>query len=221
MLTNFLNSHCLDIMNNSKSVYVYMISCKSFIRFCFCNISGPVMLLHHTLSIAGLSVTFAMKVYGTEIVTTIFGAEFTNPLLQLRWFLKETNNYDTLLGDIVDISFMVLFGLFRIVIGTILLYRHYTMETTDWLSSFGGTCIYSVGWLFWISIVQYGYKKYTRRYLQWHAKQKPSSNGSPQTHANGHNGFSENGVTELNGKSDINGDLHKRHVSNGVDGCNN
>lgn len=185
------------------------------------HISGPVMLLHHTLSIAGLSVTFALKVYGTEIVTTIFGAEFTNPLLQLRWFLKETNNYDTLLGDVVDILFMVLFGLFRIVLGSILLYRHYMMETTDWLSSFGGTCIYSVGWLFWISIVQYGYKKYKRRLTQGRGREKKSANGTLHTKVNGHSSVCENGVTEMNGKSEINGDLHKRHISNGVGECNN
>ena len=195
-----------------------------------CFVSGPVMLLHHTLSIAGLSVTFAMKTYGIEIVTTIFGAEFTNPLLQLRWFLKETNNYDSLLGDIVDISFMALFGILRIGLGTILLYAHLTMPTTDWLGSLGGTCIYSVGWLFWISIVQYGYKKYKRRHLQSKArleKKKDQNGTSPCTSkTNGHSnhvGYT-NGEIEQNGHSEVNGNLRKRQtgdISNGVNGCNN
>lgn len=181
------------------------------------------MLLHHTLSIIGLAVTFIVKLYGTEIVATIFGAEFTNPLLQTRWFLKETNNYSTMLGDIIDISFMVLFGVFRIGIGTVLLYHHYTMSTTDYLSRFGGTCIYIVGWLFWISIVQYAYRKYKRR----HDKSKianveetdKSLNSTPQNDVqeNGHTLAYNNQQEEQNGvlHSEMNGNIHKRHIANG------
>ena len=122
------------------------------------------MLLHHTLSIAGLTTCFVLGWWGTEMVATIFGAEITNPLLQLRWFLRETGKYNTLLGDIVDIAFMFLFGFFRIFLGSILLYNYYHLNTTDWWGRFGGTAIYGIGWIFWLSIVQYGFKKYRRRF---------------------------------------------------------
>lgn len=181
------------------------------------------MLLHHTLSIIGLSVTFVVKLYGTEIVTTIFGAEFTNPLLQTRWFLKETNNYNTMLGDIIDISFMVLFGVLRIGIGTVLLYRHYTMPTTDFLSRLGGTCIYIVGWLFWVSIVQYAYRKYKRRYEESRkaiAEETVKSSDSTlqnDVQANGHTFEYNSQQEQQNGvlHSEMNGNLHKRHIANG------
>ena len=180
------------------------------------------MLLHHMLSITGLTICFLLKMYGTELVTTIMGAEITNPLLQLRWFLKESNRYDSTLGDIVDVAFMVTFGVFRILLGTILLVSCYLQETTDWLTTLGGTCIYSVGWVFWISIVQYGLKKYRRKYGS--KKNKAAMNGtgndadeaaSTEAKLNGSDGAS-NGV-HRNGvvKSEINGNCHKRAVGNG------
>ncbi|KAL4228638.1 hypothetical protein ACF0H5_011684 [Mactra antiquata] len=125
---------------------------------------GPVMLVHHTMSIAGLTVCFVLRYYGIEMITTLFGSEITNPLLQTRWFLKETNRYNSLLGDIVDVAFMSLFGFFRIFLGTILLYMYFGQDGTDWLGKLAGCLIYSMGWVFWISIVQYGYKKYKRKY---------------------------------------------------------
>ena len=165
--------------------------------------SGPVMLLHHTLSIAGLTTCFALGWWGTEMVTTIFGAEITNPLLQLRWFLRETGNYKTLFGDIVDLSFMFLFGFFRIFLGSILLYNYYQQSTTDWWGRFGGTAIYSIGWIFWLSIVQYGFKKYWRRFTKKDIKKK----GDKPLEANG------NSVDKLdNHGTDVNGVIRKRHV---------
>jgi hypothetical protein len=53
--------------------------------------------------------------YGTELIACICGSEASNPFLQLRWFLRETGKYDTILGEIVDIIFMLLFGGLRIV----------------------------------------------------------------------------------------------------------
>ncbi|WAR06584.1 TLCD5-like protein [Mya arenaria] len=186
---------------------------------------GPVMMLHHTLSIVGLSICFGIEMYGIEMVTTITGAEITNPLLQLRWFLKETKQYDTKLGDIVDVAFMVIFGVFRIVLGTMLLISCYMQDNTDWLTRFGGTCIYSIGWLFWISIVQYGFKRYRRRYGSKSSKSTTNGHLKSNSEANGVTGSekdpgsekifcSEQGNGSLNGE--INGNLTKRHVANGV-----
>ena len=63
----------------------------------------------------------------------------------------------------VDVAFMVLFGVFRICVGSNFLYTYYQQDT-DFLGRLGGTIIYSIGWVFWLSIVQYGYKKYQRKY---------------------------------------------------------
>ena len=178
--------------------------------------SGTVMLLHHMLSIAGLTTCVALNWWGTEMVTTIFGAEFTNPLLQLRWFLRETGNYHTFLGDCVDFAFMFLFGFFRIFLGTMLLYNYFQLSTTDWWGRLGGTAIYSIGWVFWLSIIQYSYKKYKKRYM----RKVQKTNGDVK-------------IQELNGNvvekalddtessvAPINGVIHRKNVSGTSEKCN-
>ncbi|KAK0057555.1 transmembrane protein 136 [Biomphalaria pfeifferi] len=132
---------------------------------------GPVMLAHHFLSIIGLSWCLFAGYYGTELVATIGGAEITNPLLQLRWFLRESGHYKSLLGDIVDWTFIMSFGFVRILLGSVLLYSYY-QQNTDFWGRLGGTCIYSIGWIFFIGILNYAVKKYSRRFKNW--KHKPA-----------------------------------------------
>lgn len=127
---------------------------------------GGVMLLHHSVSIMGLLVTTVTGYYGTEMIAAIFGSEMTNPLLQSRWFLKETGKYDTLLGEIVDHAFVIMFGVLRIGVGTYLLYSYYQQDT-DFLGRFSGTTLYAISWIFWISIVQYAVHKYQKKFKTW------------------------------------------------------
>lgn len=176
---------------------------------------GPLMLLHHTLSITGLAVCFGLHWYGTEMVATIFGAEITNPLLQFRWFLREMNKYNTLLGDIVDVAFMFIFGFFRIFLGTILLIYYYSQET-DMLGRLGGTTIYTISWLFWISIVRYGYKKYHRKYGKYRIKPYQSSqeNGTVSSGASIWKCMHKNGTTADSNMNDV----MKRNSKNGTIG---
>uniref|UniRef100_A0A0B6ZI29 TLC domain-containing protein n=1 Tax=Arion vulgaris TaxID=1028688 RepID=A0A0B6ZI29_9EUPU len=136
---------------------------------------GPAMMAHHFLSIAGLTWCLMSGSYGTELLATIGGAEITNPLLQFRWFLRETGRYKTLLGDIVDWAFMLLFGFFRIGFGSVLLYSYFQQDTDFW-GRLGGVSIYIIGWIFFINIVNYAIRKYTRRYQAWTARSLPSDN---------------------------------------------
>ena len=124
------------------------------------------MLLHHSLSILGLLWTLLAGKYGTEMVATICGSEVTNPLLQLRWFLKETGRYHTLLGEVVDVSFMLSFFFVRIGVGSVLLYCYF-QQPTDFWGRVGATSIYLISWMFWISIFRYAIYKYTKKYRAW------------------------------------------------------
>ncbi|CAL1529321.1 unnamed protein product [Lymnaea stagnalis] len=124
---------------------------------------GPVMIAHHLLSIVGLSWCLFAGYYGTELVATIGGAEVTNPLLQLRWFLRQTGYYKTIAGDIVDWAFILSFGFIRIILGSMLLYSYYQQDTDFW-GRLGGTCIYIIGWIFFLGILNYVIRKYSRRY---------------------------------------------------------
>ncbi|XP_060073094.1 TLC domain-containing protein 5-like [Ylistrum balloti] len=127
---------------------------------------GAVMLLHHTVSIIGLTFSIILGHYGTEMIAAIFGSEATNPLLQMRWFLKESGKYNTLLGEIVDHAFVLLFGFLRIGIGSYLLYCYFQQDT-DFLGRLSGIVLYAISWLFWISIMQYGIRKYRKKFRKW------------------------------------------------------
>lgn len=159
---------------------------------------GFVIFLHHFLSIIGIGVTCLRGFYGTEMTATIAGSEVTNPLLQLRWFLKEIGQYNTLTGDIVDILFMTIFGFFRIFLGTILLYSYYQNPDTDYFGRIGGTSIYAVGWLFWFSIVKFAIKKYTRKFKK---SQKDNSMKFKNTEENGNHVDAVNGEVVHGGHS--------------------
>ena len=129
------------------------------------------MMVHHCLSIIGLSMCLVFNRWGTELVATICGGEMTNPLLQLRWFLKETGNYDTWCGELNDFVFMFLFGFIRVGVGSALLHSYF-QQPTDYVGRFGGVCIYTIGWLFFINIVQFGINKYKKKWLAYKARQK-------------------------------------------------
>ena len=149
-----------------------------------------------------------LRLWGTELVTTVLGAEITNPLLQLRWFLRETNQYDSLLGDMVDVAFMVLFGVFRICVGSYFLYTYYQQDT-DFLGRLGGTIIYSIGWVFWLSIVQYGYKKYQKKYGSGRRKKVEGEKCSENERIPLLNGVNGNHVIYAASSMEVNGNVLK------------
>ncbi|ELU08327.1 hypothetical protein CAPTEDRAFT_195114 [Capitella teleta] len=124
---------------------------------------GVLMLFHHALSITGALIVLVRGTCGTEMIATIFGSEFTNPLLQLRWFLKQSRLHATWFAEIVDAAFVIIFGVMRILIGSILLYVEWTHPRPDMVAKIGGTAIYLVGWVFWYAIVRYAIRKYSKK----------------------------------------------------------
>ena len=49
--------------------------------------------------ITGIIVALVLGESGTEVNAVLFGSEITNPLLQMRWFLRETGHYHSFTGD--------------------------------------------------------------------------------------------------------------------------
>ncbi|KAK3106996.1 hypothetical protein FSP39_004631 [Pinctada imbricata] len=148
--------------------------------------------MHHLISVAGMTVAVVTGKYGTEMIATIFGSEVTNPLLQTRWFLRETGNYNTRLGTFVDITFMSMFGFFRIGIGSYLLYTYFRQDTEN-IGRFAALVIYGISWLFWISIMQYAFKKIRRAFSK--SSSKSSETNSTKVVLNGNHNCSSNGVS--------------------------
>ncbi|CAH1798131.1 unnamed protein product, partial [Owenia fusiformis] len=54
----------------------------------FSRTEGAIMMIHHLVSVLGLSMTVYRGIYGTEMIGTLFGTEISNPFLQIRWFFS-------------------------------------------------------------------------------------------------------------------------------------
>ncbi|XP_034746632.1 TLC domain-containing protein 5-like isoform X2 [Etheostoma cragini] len=128
---------------------------------------GPVMLAHHTGSILGILLALLMGVSGCETSGVIFGSEITNPLLQTRWFLRQLGLYDSLLGDAVDLLFILLFATVRVGVGTVMFYCELTSPRTTLIMKLGGVAMYGLAWVFMVDIARFGYKKSSVKYKRW------------------------------------------------------
>ena len=86
---------------------------------------GWVMMLHHFVSLLALSTGHWLGASGYEICLLIWSAEFTNPLLQVRWFARSHNLHTTVWAKINEAVFVVLFIFFRGVFGCTFSYHVY------------------------------------------------------------------------------------------------
>ncbi|XP_066299621.1 TLC domain-containing protein 5-like [Branchiostoma lanceolatum] len=162
--------------NTEYEVQIIML-CLGYFMFDFSwcvynGTEGIVMLTHHSASIFGLAAALLLGVSGTDVIGVIFGAELTNPFLQLRWFLKETGRYHTLLAEINDFLFISLFTGVRIGVGGYFCYTEWTNERPLLLFKVGGTALYTVSWVFMLQIGRFAVRKYTRMYKEWKVKNK-------------------------------------------------
>jgi len=156
------------------------------------NTEGPVMLAHHSLSILGMAVCLIRGRYGTEMVATIAGAEVTSPLLQLRWFLKQSGKLHGWLADGLELLFLLTFGLVRIGVGGNLLYCYYQQDT-DTFGRLGGTGMYIISVIFFYQISVYTVKKYMKRLRSSPEKINGHGNNVLNHSCNGNGNAKENG----------------------------
>ncbi|TRY64531.1 hypothetical protein DNTS_022653 [Danionella cerebrum] len=128
---------------------------------------GPVMLAHHTMSILGIVLALSLGESGIETCAVIFGSEITNPLLQARWFLKHAGRYDSLVGDLVDLLFILLFASVRIGVGGRMLYCELTSPKPSLIVKLGGIAIYTLSWVFMVDIGRFACRKTHGKYRRW------------------------------------------------------
>lgn len=145
---------------------------------------GPVMLAHHTMSILGILLTLWLGESGIESCAVLFGSEITNPLLQARWFLKQTGRYGTLLGDVVDVLFVLLFVVMRIFVGGTMLYCELISPRPRFFIKCGGVAMYALSWVFMVDIVRFA----MRKSKNWRREQRDQPKAVA---ANGHKGKNE------------------------------
>ncbi|XP_067910507.1 TLC domain-containing protein 5 [Heterodontus francisci] len=143
---------------------------------------GLVMLSHHSLSILGIVMVLVLEYSATEVNAVIFGSEVTNPLLQIRWFLRESGYYHSLLGDAVDLLFVLLFCSVRIGVGGRLLYCELFSPVPLPVVKLGGVAMYAVSWVFMLSIARFAWRKSNHKYKTW----REQSRQPLHPHTNGH-----------------------------------
>ena len=133
--------------------------------------AAAVMLFHHILSIYGTSFVMYRGVNGAEMMLTICGSELTNPFLQLRWFLRESNHHRTWYSELNIVVFVVLFTVTRVGIGTWFITIYMQHPRPDLAAKLGSVLFYLVSMLFWFHIVRYALKHFKTVYCEWGAPQ--------------------------------------------------
>lgn len=126
----------------------------------FMKTEGVIMIFHHMISIVSLVGGLLHGQSASEITAVIWGSELTNPFLQVRWFLKQTNQYGTTFARVNDFVFFSLFALVRIGIGSylciVILYSH---NTVWWIKS-GGVIFHSISFIWMWQIVKFATKRF-------------------------------------------------------------
>ena len=143
------------IMINSLGYFMF-----DFIWCVVMRTEGALMLIHHFLSIYGFFHVLYHGYHGCEMVAVLGGSESTNPLLQLRWFVKELGFYRGWLQYVIDSCFVVIFASFRIICGTTFLVHYATDPAVTTFAKIGGFSFYLVSLLFMTDLVSFVYNKY-------------------------------------------------------------
>lgn len=149
--------HCIIIIISSGYFLFDLLWCL------YMKTEGILMLSHHTLSIFGLTYTMYFNLYGCESISVLGASEFTNPLLQLRWFLKQTGNYSGKTALLIDWSFSFFFICARVVVGGILYFCLMMSQRMDKVAKIGGTMMYVIVIIFSINLVMFIHRKYVKQ----------------------------------------------------------
>ncbi|XP_015669224.1 transmembrane protein 136-like [Protobothrops mucrosquamatus] len=97
---------------------------------------------------------------------------FPNTVLQqdeARWFLREKGLYPSLIGDVVDFLFVVLFAGVRIGVGAWLMYCVLLSPRPRVFIKVGGLIMYAVSCFFMVSIFRFARRKTMKKYHAWKA----------------------------------------------------
>ncbi len=122
-----------------------------------------IMLVHHLLSLLGLSYVLWFNLYGCEITSILGASELTNPILQLRWFFKQSGKYTGTVEKLIDWSFFILFVCARIILGSALYIKLFLSPRLTTFAKVAGTGMHAVGVVFSIYIMLFIYRKYIKK----------------------------------------------------------
>jgi len=151
----FLNTHHQNlVLCLTAGYFIFEITWCLYMRT-----EGVLMVIHHAISITSMLISLWTQHSASEVLLTTWGSELTNPFLQIRWFLRETGNYQSIFGFINDLVFFVLFFILRTVVGTVVAYYLYHASETTLFMKVCGFSFYGLSLVWMIQIFKFGQKK--------------------------------------------------------------
>ncbi|XP_022085907.1 transmembrane protein 136-like [Acanthaster planci] len=121
------------------------------------------MNVHHAVCVAGLCVALTSAVSGAEILFCLFLGELTNPLLQVRFFLRAAGMTKHILYEVNDVLFLVTFIVIRIGLGSYLLYCVLMDPVLHLFYKTGGIALHLISVVFMGEMLTVSYKKYIQK----------------------------------------------------------
>lgn len=166
--------HYLGQLNTELHTDTVVLSLGYFLfDFAWCvrmQTEGWVMLLHHVVSVFGFGYVLYSGRYGCEITCVLGASELTNPLLQLRWFLKHSDMYSGVVERAVDWTFACLFCSIRLGAGSMFFFTFFFSPHVDTIARLGGTGFYVISIVFSFQIALYVYHKYCNKKSKAHVE---------------------------------------------------
>lgn len=114
-----------------------------------------LMIVHHIYSIFAIRSILCKGRSGAEATCSLGMMEVTNPILQTRWFLRSEGFHKTFLFYFVEVVFLFLFFLIRIVVGTYVVLLVLKEPSQDFNFKILSLFMYVISWLFLVNIVNY------------------------------------------------------------------
>ncbi len=143
---------------------IFVFSCGYFIfdiLWClYMKTEELIMLLHHLFSLYGFVHVFIFNIYGCEVIAILGSSEFTNPILQFRWFMKQGGFYHGDWAKFIDFSFVFFFLSARLVAGLVLLVWLCLSSRMSLIAKFGGWIMYSLSVAFSVNLIMFIHRKY-------------------------------------------------------------
>ncbi|XP_065342606.1 TLC domain-containing protein 5-like [Cloeon dipterum] len=153
--------------NSSMQIFTVSNSLGYFIfdiLWCFYyQTEGMTMIIHHVVSLTALTTVLVKGRSATEGIAGIGGMEITNPLLQIRWYLRATGRKETWLYTIVELLFMSLFFFVRVVYGFFLIKSVLVHPKPDLFTKALATSFYLITCTFMFYIASYFNAKYLKK----------------------------------------------------------
>lgn len=119
-----------------------------------------VMKAHHAVSVLSFAYALYYNLCGSEITAVIGASEFTNPLVQLRWFVKQRGRLHGTLAVLLDFSLLCAFWGSRLIVGTAFHIKVQTNPDLHLFARLGGNAFYIISVVFGVGMLKYVVNRY-------------------------------------------------------------